>query len=87
MDIRYSYSDVPTIRKFADDDTFIRAVTGPYGSGKSTGAGVIELINRAMRQAPGPDGVRRSRWAVVRNCYDDKTEILTEKGDGNYLRT
>lgn len=68
-EIRYSYSDVPTINKFSWDDTFIRAITGPYGSGKSTGAGVIELINRAKAQAPGPDGVRRSRWAVVRNFY------------------
>lgn len=32
-----------------------------------------------MEQAPGPDGIRRSRWAVVRNCYSDDTEILTEK--------
>jgi hypothetical protein len=68
-DIRYSYKDVPTIQRLADDDTFIRAITGPYGSGKSTGAGVIEAVNRMMRQAPGPDGVRRSRGAVVRNTY------------------
>ncbi len=30
-------------------------------------------------QHPGPDGIRRTRWAVVRNCFDDKTEVLTEK--------
>lgn len=63
----YDYSDVPTIAKYSLDDTLIRAVKGPMGSGKSVGAGVMEVYQRALRQAPGPDGVRRSRWAVVRN--------------------
>lgn len=27
----------------------------------------MELIRRAQAQAPGPDGIRRSRWAVIRN--------------------
>lgn len=41
---------------------------GPFGSGKSSGC-VVEIIRRAMEQRPGPDGIRRSRWAVVRNSY------------------
>jgi hypothetical protein len=33
-----------------------------------------------MAQQPSTmDGVRRTRWMVVRNCYDDQTEILTEE--------
>jgi len=51
---------------------------GPFSSGKSSGC-VIEIIRRAHAQLSGPDGIRRSRWVVVRNCYDDQTEILTEK--------
>lgn len=51
-------------------------ITG--NSGKSS-ACVMEIIRRAHEQKAGPDGIRRSRWAVVRNCFDDKTEILTEK--------
>lgn len=43
-------------------------MVGPYGSGKSS-ASVIELISRAIAQKPGPDGVKRSRWLVVRNTY------------------
>lgn len=43
---------------------------GPYGSGKST-ACVIEILRRAAEQAPGPDGVRRTRWVVVRNTYPE----------------
>lgn len=41
---------------------------GPFGSGKSSGC-VIELVRRAQAQKPGPDGVRRTRFAVVRNTY------------------
>ena len=77
MDIRYSYSGVPTIRAFSQSDAFVRGLMGPFGSGKSSGC-VFELIRRAQRQARGPDGIRKTRWAVIRNCYDDQTEILTE---------
>ncbi|MBZ0158406.1 MAG: hypothetical protein K8I29_19585 [Alphaproteobacteria bacterium] len=50
-------------------------VTG--NSGKSS-AMLWEIIRRGHEQKPGRDGIRRTRWAVVRNCYDDQTEILTE---------
>lgn len=41
---------------------------GPFGSGKSSGC-VIEIVKRAMAQAPGQDGGRKTRWVVVRNTY------------------
>ncbi|WP_242394841.1 phage terminase large subunit [Anaeromyxobacter oryzisoli] len=62
------YVAAPTLRRFQRSDAFVRCVVGPVGSGKSS-ACVIELLRRAMRQAPGPDGVRRSRWVVIRNTY------------------
>lgn len=65
---QFDYGDVPTIKKFALNNKRIRALIGPVGSGKSTGC-VIEMIRRAHEQAPMPDGIRRSRWAVVRNTY------------------
>lgn len=68
--IRYSYADVPTCEDFSNDDSFIRGLLGPIGSGKSS-ACVIELVNRALAQRPGPDGIRRSRWAVIRNTYTE----------------
>lgn len=43
---------------------------GPFGSGKSV-ACCIEIMRRAREQTPSPDGVRRTRWAVVRNTYPD----------------
>lgn len=69
MDIRYAYDFVPTIRAFARSDAFIRGLMGPFGSGKSSGAGPIEIVRRAKEQPPGPDGIRRSQWAVIRNTY------------------
>ena len=64
----YDYSGVPTIRRFALDDTRMRCIMGPFGSGKSSGC-VMEDIRRAHMQAPGPDGIRRTRSVVVRNSY------------------
>lgn len=66
--IAYSRSDVPTIASFMESDAFIRGLMGPFGSGKSSGC-IWDMINRGLKQQPGPDGVRRSRWAVIRNTY------------------
>ncbi|HEU4344813.1 MAG TPA: hypothetical protein VFU31_24960 [Candidatus Binatia bacterium] len=68
VDIVYDYKHAPTIKRFSQSDKFIRGLMGPFGSGKSTGC-VIEIIKRAARQAAGPDGKRKSRWAVIRNTY------------------
>jgi len=48
----------------------VRGVSGPFGSGKSS-ACVAELVARGMKQNPGPDGVKRSRFAVIRNTYGE----------------
>ncbi|MDX2143001.1 MAG: terminase family protein [Rhodospirillaceae bacterium] len=47
-----------------------RVIMGPFGSGKSTVC-CMEIGRRARDQAPGPDGVRRTRFAVVRNTYPE----------------
>ena len=65
----YSYATVPTIKAFnRDRSTFITALFGPFGSGKSSGC-VMKMVELSMAQEPGPDGVRRTRWAVVRNTF------------------
>jgi hypothetical protein len=69
IQVRYSYKDVPTIKAFSQSDAFIRGVMGPFRSGKSSGAGAIEIVKRGSQQAPGPDGIRHTRWIVVRNTY------------------
>ena len=50
---------------------------GPFGSGKSS-ACVMEIAQRGVQQVPGPDGVRRTRWAVIRNSYR-QLEDTTQK--------
>jgi hypothetical protein len=66
--LNFNVSDVPTVKAFLESDAFIRGLMGPFGSGKSSGC-LWDIINRGLKQAPGPDGVRRSRWAVIRNTY------------------
>jgi len=44
---------------------FFRTILGPVGSGKTTGC-IFELLRRAIEQAPAPDGVRYTRFAIVR---------------------
>jgi hypothetical protein len=60
----------PTLGAFLSSNAFVRGVVGPIGSGK-TSACVLEIIRRAQQQAPGKDGIRRSRWAVIRNTYPE----------------
>lgn len=72
------YNASPTMQQFHGSDAFVRALLGPIGSGKSV-ACCIELIRRAMQQEPTSDGLRKSRWAVIRNTYREliDTTMLT----------
>lgn len=63
MNINFSFP--PTLSAFMQDDSRHRWVLGPFGSGKSV-ACITEVVRRAAMQAPGPDGKRKSRWAVIR---------------------
>lgn len=69
-EIRVKYVAPPTVSAFLDSDDFVRCIMGPVGSGKSSGCN-IEFLRRAKEQAPGPDGIRRSRWAAIRNTYPE----------------
>jgi hypothetical protein len=62
-----------TIAEFFRSDAFMRIIIGPFGSGKSSGCSV-EILQRAMRQEPNSHGVRRTRWAVIRNTYRELTD-------------
>ena len=48
------------------DDTFFRGIRGPVGSGKSVSC-CVEIFRRALAQKPNKQGIRRSRWAIIRN--------------------
>lgn len=60
----------PVAREFLRCNHFVQGIMGPVGSGKSTVA-VMKLLKLAQQQAPGPDGIRRSRWAIIRNTYPE----------------
>lgn len=58
--------DGEVLKSFMKSDVFFRGLRGPVGSGKSVGC-CVELFRRALQQKKSPDGVRKSRWAVIRN--------------------
>jgi len=75
--LKVDYKASRTISRFHRDDSFVRALMGPFGSGKSVGC-VMEILMRAADQKPGEDGVRRSRWAAVRNSYRELKDTTIE---------
>ena len=58
--------DGEVLKVFMKDDTFFRGIRGPVGSGKSV-ACCIEVFRRALTQHKNADGLRKSRWAIIRN--------------------
>lgn len=57
----------PVAKAFMLDNSFVRGLRGPIGSGKS-GACIMEMFRRITMQEKDPaDGRRKSRWAVIRN--------------------
>jgi hypothetical protein len=64
----YSYESVPTIRRFTHSEARHRIVVGPFRSGKSSGM-LMELIYRGQQQIPDKKGIRRTRFAIVRNTF------------------
>lgn len=60
------YIPTPTGLKAHLDDSFVRVIMGPYGSGKSTWA-ATEIVKRACEVPIWHANRRRSRWAIVRN--------------------
>lgn len=61
-----NYTPPPTVAAFMQSDAPVRLIMGPVGSGKSTGD-IMEIARRASMQAPARDGLRKTRWAVVRS--------------------
>ena len=62
------YNPSPTAVKFHNDDSFVRGVVAGVGTGKSVMM-IQELVMRGFNQAPGADGVRRTRFGLVRSTY------------------
>ena len=72
--------DGETLKNFLKDNNFLRGLRGPVGSGKSV-ACCIEVFRRALAQKKSPDGIRKSRVAIVRmlKCQMPKSLIAVEQ--------
>lgn len=60
--------DYPTLLNLASSDAYVRAIVGCAGSAKTTGI-VKVLMGYSMIQEPDKNGVRWTKWLVVRETY------------------
>lgn len=63
--INIAFDAPPTVASFMKSDALFRLIAGPVGSGKTTGC-IFEVLRRCIAQEPAPDGLRYTRWAIVR---------------------
>jgi len=71
QDLNLNFQTSPTVWEFLKDDSFVRGLMGPVGSGKSY-ACAAEIMLRALQQPVSPlDNIRHSRFAIVRNSYPE----------------
>ena len=76
MSIRFTAP--PTVARWMNSTAFVRLIIGPVGSGKTTGL-LMEILRRSIEQARGPDGKRRTRWAIVRQTLSQlKMTVLLD---------
>lgn len=61
-----TYKPPPTVERFLLSNARRRVIMGPFGSGKSSGC-CVEVPRRASMQRPGKNGIRKTRFAIVRN--------------------
>lgn len=72
------YTAPPTCAQFMRSEAFGRLILGPIGSGKTTSC-IIELLRRAVEQKPGSDGMRYTRFAIVRQTLQQlKSTVLKD---------
>lgn len=64
------YKSTKTAELFHLDPARVKGLFGPVGCGKSV-ACIMHIMMSAIHQSPGTDGIRRSRWAIVRNTYPE----------------
>jgi hypothetical protein len=59
----------PTMERFMLSDAYVRVLAGPIGGGKSVCC-AHELMRWGAEQAPNADGIRKTRFLIVRNTAD-----------------
>ena len=64
------YIAEPTARLFHASNADVKGIMGPIGSGKTV-ACCMEVFHKIVSMPAGADGVRRSKWAFIRNTYPE----------------
>ena len=77
MSIKTFSPSGPVAKAFMESEALFRGIMGPIGSAKSSTC-CAEIMRRAGYYPPGPDGIRRPRFAVVRNTYPDLKSTTME---------
>jgi len=71
----------PIVSDYYMDDNLVTLIIGPVGSGKTLGS--IAKLDRLMyEQEPNDDGIRYTRWAVVRNTYLELKDTTIKSFEG-----
>lgn len=65
-DFSITYKAPATVARYMGSQARMRVIKGPVGSGKSSGS-VLLVLKLMQEQAKDFDGMRRSRWLVIRN--------------------
>lgn len=73
------YKAAATAAKFHRSTAFVRTLRGPIGTGKSVTC-CMEMIRRG-REQEAYQGVRRTRWAAIRNSYPELTSTTIKTWD------
>lgn len=76
---QYVYQpDGKVLARFVADRSEVAVIVGPIGSGTSSAA-CMRIWQTACEQAPSPrDGLRHSRWAIVRSTYPELRTAVVE---------
>lgn len=88
------YTPVPSTVAFLQSNKFINLIVGPVGSTKTT-AGIYKIAYEAKRVAKSKDGIRRSRYAWIRQTKEqlrdtsvpDFLKAFPDGVAGTYVRT
>ena len=72
-----TYKASKTGSQFFRCNAIVQAIMGPVGSGKSVVC-VEKLFSYAVRQKPNQQGVRRSKWVIIRNSYRELQDTAME---------
>jgi hypothetical protein len=84
-------NNAPVLESYMACRDRVSMIMGPLGSGKTYGS-IQRLLAQMVEQQPNAEGVRPSRWIVVRNTYPDLMgttikdfrEIFTEPHFGKF---